>query len=111
MTYLFIAAWLCLGVCVSSLFNAYGRSEYRVLYIDEYFGSTIQTEYFRPLDAFMFVFYTVFGPIGFITIAIMYAIGLYEYRGMSLRLTKWSREEARELFPDDYCWEQRYRKM
>ena len=107
-----ILVWFAVGFLAWSIGNAFIRDEFKVLYIENYFGTEFGKEFgtesgsrIAPEDLFMMFFSMMFGVASLISLVLLMLLRVFEYRGMSTKLSKWTQEEAKVLFPDGYTFE------
>lgn len=104
MEYLLLVLWFACGLLAFSLMNPYMRHEFKSLHIENYWSS-IETERVQGIDVFMLILMTFLGLGSLIGVFFIWSFGQWRYKGFSLRLTAWTEEEAKELFPNDYKYE------
>lgn len=98
-------SWVVIGVCFFGILNADLRYRYNSIYIMDYYA-TIPTPNLWQSTLFMLGVCVLAGPIMFISYPLLLWGGYYQHSGRwCVRFTPWTREQAKTLFPDDWCFE------
>jgi hypothetical protein len=91
--------WLGCGLLAVGMENYYRRMTFPAMFIEDYWEAAENNQpAYDTMDFFFYFAATCFGPVA---LGLALYLNAPEY-GLSYRFTKWTQEEAKVLFPNNY---------